>query len=83
VKRTARVIALTFFSLAILLPLCLNTETVSAQNASYTIQRVDHEVEVMYSGHIIVRDTIHVTGQLTNGFIMGFPYKYGANVLEN
>jgi len=82
VKRTARVIALIFFSLAILLPLCLNTETVSAQNASYTIQRVDHEVEVMYSGHIIVRDTIHVTGQLTNGFIMGFPYKYGAQVLE-
>jgi hypothetical protein len=82
VKRTARVIALIFFSLAILLPLCLNTETVSAQNASYTIQRVDHEVEVMYSGHIIVRDTIHVTGQLTNGFIMGFPYKYGANVLK-
>ena len=33
-------------------------------------------------GHIIVRDTIHVTGQLTNGFIIGFPYKYGANVLE-
>jgi hypothetical protein len=82
VKRTAKVIALMLLSLAVLLPLCLNTENVSAQNASYNIQSVDHEVEVMYSGHIIVRDTIHVTGQLTNGFIIGFPYKYGANVLK-
>jgi hypothetical protein len=36
----------------------------------------------MYSGHIIIRDTIHVTGQLTDGFLIGFPNKYGAHVLK-
>ncbi len=80
-KRTARVIGLMLFSLTVLLPLCFEAETVSAQ-VGYSIQRVDHEVEIMYSGHIIVRDTIRVAGQLANGFMMGFPYKYGANVLE-
>lgn len=80
-KRTARAIALMLLSLTVLLPLCLRTKTVSAQ-VGYSIQGVDHEVEIMQSGHIIVRDTIKVMGQLTSGFKMGFPYKYGANVLE-
>ncbi len=70
------------FAVAILLPFSLITQTVSAQEASYTIQRVDHEVEVMYSGHVVIRDTIHISGQLTGDFLIGFPYKYGAYVLK-
>lgn len=67
---------------AVLLPFSLNTQTVSAQETSYTIQRVDHQVEVMYSGHVVIRDTIRVTGQLTEGFLIGFPHKYGSYVLK-
>jgi hypothetical protein len=69
------------FSLAVLLPFSLNTQTVSAQDDSYTIQRVDHQIEVMYSGHIVLRDTIQVTGQLTS-FLIGFPHKYGSYILK-
>jgi hypothetical protein len=82
VKRVAAVIVLMVFSVAILLPFALNTRTVSAQESSYTIQRVDHEVEVMYSGHMVIRDTIQVSGQLTGDFLIGFPYKYGVYVLK-
>ncbi len=70
------------FSLVVLLPFSLNTHTVLAQDASYTIQRVDHQIEVMYSGHVVIRDTIRITGQLTDGFLIGFPHKYGSYILK-
>jgi hypothetical protein len=70
------------FSLAIFLPFSLNIRTASAQDAGYSIQNVDHQIEVLYSGHVVIRDTIHVTGQLTGGFLIGFPYKYGSRVLK-
>jgi DNA-binding XRE family transcriptional regulator len=76
VKRTATFIMLIVFSVAMLLPLSLNTPTVIAQD-NYTVQRVDHEVEVMYSGQAVIRDTIQVSGQLTGDFLIGFPSKYG------
>jgi hypothetical protein len=82
VKRVAAVIVLTVFAVAILLPFSLNTRMVLAQEDGYTIQRVDHEVEIMYSGHVVIRDTIHVSGQLTGDFLIGFPYKYGSSVLK-
>jgi hypothetical protein len=81
VKRVAAVIVLMVFSLAVLLPFSLNTQTVLAQDG-YTIQRVDHEVEIMYSGHVVIRDTIRVSGQLTGDFLIGLPYKYGSYVLK-
>jgi hypothetical protein len=82
VKRVATVIVLMVFAVAMLLPFLLCTPTVLAQENSYSIQSVDHEVEIMYSGHVIIRDTIHISGQLTGDFLIGFPYKYGASVLK-
>jgi hypothetical protein len=82
VKRITAIFALTIFSLAIFLPFSLNIKTASAQNTGYSIQNVDHQVEVMYSGHLVIRDTIQVTGQLTDGFLIGFPHQYGSHVLK-
>jgi hypothetical protein len=82
VKRAATVIVLLAFSVAMLLPFSLNMQPVSAQEGSYSIQRVDHEVELMYSGQVIIRDTISISGQLTGDFLIGFPYKYGSYVLK-
>ena len=75
-------LALTVLVLAVLLPFSLNIETVSAQNNGYSIQNVDHQVEVMYSGNVVIRETITVTGQTTPGFLIGFPYKYGSYILK-
>ena len=81
-KKAATFIVLTAFSLAILMSLSVSTQKVLAQDASYDIKSVDHQVEVMYSGHVVIRDTIHVSGQLTGDFLIGFPYEYGAYVLK-
>jgi hypothetical protein len=82
VKSINVVFAVAILSLCIILPFSLGINPVSAQNSSYSIQRVDHKIEVMYSGQIVISDTIHVTGQLTDGFLIGFPKLYGAHVLK-
>ncbi len=81
-KVTVAILAIIVFSLVIFLPLSSNIATVAAADTDYEIQHVDHTVEVMYSGHIIINDTIEVTDQVTDGFLIGFPYKYGLHVLK-
>ena len=81
-KRTAMVFALVIFSLAMFLPFTLNIQAVHAQSTSYSIQHVDHNVQVLYSGHIVIRDTIQISGQLPDSFQIGFPYKYSSYVLK-
>ena len=70
------------FSLLVILPVVLSSGTVSAQTSGYNIDSVDHQVQVMYSGHVVILDTIHVSGQVTDGFMVGLPYKYSADVLK-
>jgi hypothetical protein len=81
VNKASLIIVLSVLSLSILLPFSLEFPTVLAQD-SYTIQHVDHEVEVMYSGNVVIRDTVTISGQLLGDFLIGFPYKYGAYVLK-
>ncbi len=73
---------ITVFLLLVFLPVVLPSGTVFAQTTGYTIQKVDHSVEVMYSGQIVIRDTIHVYGQVTDGFTIGLPSKYSAYILK-
>ncbi|MDI6691458.1 MAG: hypothetical protein QME50_06305, partial [Candidatus Bathyarchaeota archaeon] len=58
----------------------LNIKFALAQ--TYNITRVDHTVEILYNGYILINDTIELTGQTPNSFLMGFPYKYGSHLLK-
>ncbi len=49
-----------------------NVEAVNAENSDYSIEQVNHTVEVMCNGYIFINDTIQVTGQISNGFLIGF-----------
>jgi hypothetical protein len=66
----------------ILVSVSFNTRKVSANDADYSIEHVNHTIKVMYNGYVFVNDTIQITGQASDGFLMGFPYKYGSNVLK-
>jgi hypothetical protein len=81
-KRLITFLILTIFTLTIFSTFPFAVHTASAQSSGYGIQKVDHQMEVMYSGQIIIRDTIHVTGQVTDSFLIGFPQKFGAHVLK-
>jgi hypothetical protein len=82
VKRTTAALFISAFFLLVILPVALPSGTVSAQTSNYTIDRVDHQVQVMYSGHVVILDTIHVSGQITDGFMIGLPYQYGLEVIK-
>jgi hypothetical protein len=81
-KRTHAILLIIAFSLLVILPVAISSGSVSAQTSSYTIDKVDHQVQIMYSGHVVILDTIHVSGQVTDGFMIGFPHKYSNNVLK-
>jgi hypothetical protein len=70
------------FSLLVILPVALPSGVSAQTSGGYTIDKVDHQIQVMYSGHVVILDTIHVSGQVTDGFMIGFPYKYGIDVLK-
>ncbi len=67
------------FSLTLVLNM-LYVKNVRAHNA-YTIEWVNHKVEVLQDGSILVNDTIKVAGT-PSSFLIGLPYKYGAHVLK-
>jgi len=81
VKRTSTLglIAVIF---VVILSSSLNIKQAAAQNTDYSIQKVDHQVEMMYSGNVVIRESITLTGQTPSSFLMGFPYKYGSHILD-
>lgn len=81
-KRTNAILLIMAFSLLAVLPAAVSIGSVSAQITDYTIDKVDHQIQIMYSGHVVILDTIHVSGQVTDGFMIGLPYKYGAHLLK-
>ncbi len=82
VKRINAILLIMTFVLLIVLPVALPFSTVSAQTSGYNIEKVDHQVQIMYSGQVVILETIHVSGQVSDGFMIGLPYKYSATVLK-
>jgi hypothetical protein len=56
--------------------------SVRAETPPYTVEWVNHQVEILYNGYILVNDTIKVDGAMQNGFLIGLPYKYAPYVLR-
>lgn len=81
-KKTAVVFALIVLSLAVFLPFSLNNLEANAQGSSYSIQHVDHNIQVLYSGHVVVTEKILLSGSLPSTFQIGLPYKYGSYILK-
>ena len=51
---------------------------------NYAIEHVNHSISVMYNGYVVINDTItvNVTGSSLADFTMGFPQKYGSQILR-
>jgi hypothetical protein len=82
-KKKALAVAILIVTTMILISISLNAKTVEATNGSnYDIKHAEHTVKVLYNGYIFINDTIQITGQASDGFLMGFPYKYGPYVIR-
>lgn len=80
-KKTKVVSALILLSLTVFLPLTFNIQSTNAQT-NYNITQVDHKIEVLYSGHLVITDTIQITGQIPSTLQLGFATKYAQQVLK-
>jgi hypothetical protein len=65
-----------------IMPTILITNNVSAQSSGYTIPNVEHYIEVLFTGHTVIRDQINVQGSVAKGFQMGIPSKYASHILK-
>ena len=82
VKRIHAAFMITVFFLLVLVPIVLPSGGVFAQTTGYSISQVDHQVNVMYTGQVVIQDTIHISGQVTDGFLIGLPFKYSTDILK-
>ena len=86
-KKLALTFAILMVTITIFVLVKVNTKCVVAGvagDADYTIERVNHTIEVMYNGYVLINDTIklNVTEQAPSYFLIGFPYEYGSYVLR-
>jgi len=58
------------------------TKSANATDTDYSIEKVNHTIEVMRNGYIFINDTMQINGTASNGFLIGFPYNYGTQVLR-
>ncbi|MEM1589193.1 MAG: hypothetical protein QXZ68_03585 [Candidatus Bathyarchaeia archaeon] len=71
------------FLIAFSIILALNMfclENVKAEN-TFTIEWVNHKVEVFQDGSILINDTLKVAGTPPSNFLIGLPHQYGAHLL--
>lgn len=66
----------------LLLSIATALPNMATAQTDYTITQVDHTIGVLYSGNLVILDTIHVSGAVSDGFLIALPYTYSADVLK-
>jgi hypothetical protein len=81
-KQAAGYLLTAVFIALIILSTVSTLGEVSAQTDSFSITQVDHQVQIMSSGNVVIFDTIYVSGQIPDDFKIGLPYQYSTDVLK-
>lgn len=82
-KKAASIFALLTVAIVILVSISSSVRIVKAQDSSYSIEYVSHNVDVMYNGYLFINDTIRLNmTQAPNDFLIGFPEEYGPFVIR-
>ena len=81
-KRKALTFTLTIVTLILVSFNIFITKSAKAADTDYSVEKVNHTIEVMYNGYIFINDTVQINGTASDGFLIGFPYKYGTHVLR-
>ncbi len=80
-KKIAVILTTLFILLLLGTPYLINLKLARA-NPDYVIEQVDHEVKVMYNGFVIINDTITISGETSEPFLLNLPQEYGQNILD-
>ena len=49
-------------------------------NGDYVIERIDQNLQIMYNGYVLMNETVQLSGQTPNSFVLGFPYPFGSYI---
>lgn len=80
-KRKPLILTICISFYLILVLNAINVKNVQAES-TYTVEWINHTVEVLSNGYVLVNDTIKIGGALPANFSIGFPYRYGAYILK-
>jgi hypothetical protein len=80
VRRGTLAFTILTITMVIAVSFSLSLRTVKAR-PDFTVESVDHSIQPMYNGYVLVNDTITVSGQMTDSFLIGFPHEYAPYVL--
>ena len=81
-ERKTLTLTLTIVTLILISFPTFMTKSAKAADTDYSIEKVNHTIEVMYNGYIFINDTIQINGTAPDSFLIGFPYEYGPHVLR-
>ena len=81
-ERKTLTLTLTIVTLILISFPTFMTKSAKAADTDYSIEKLNHTIEVMYNGYIFINDTVQINGTASDGFLIGFPYKYGSHVLR-
>lgn len=74
IKAMMRSIVL-FFTILMLFIMTFPSNMVKSQNI-YSVEWVNHKISILHNGFILVNDTVKLSGQSPDSFMIGFPSKY-------
>lgn len=80
-KKTALAFTILAVSMIVFVSLSFNTRAVGA-DSDYNITHVDHTIQLTGNGYVLVNDTIELSGQAPNSFLLGFPHNYDKVILR-
>ena len=53
-----------------------------AQTTGYTVTQVNHQIKFCTLDKLVIQDTVYVSGQVTDGFMIGLPAQFSADILN-
>jgi hypothetical protein len=80
-KKTTLMCVLSAVFMLVLISMSINIRTVAA-DSDYEVKHVDHTVEVLYNGYVLINDTVEMSAQISGNFLLGIPNDYGPYVLR-
>lgn len=58
-----------------------NLKKVRAEG-TYVIEHVDQNLQIMYNGYVLVNNTVQLSGQKPDSFLLGFPHAFGSYFVD-
>ncbi|MEM2972005.1 MAG: hypothetical protein QW270_06235 [Candidatus Bathyarchaeia archaeon] len=81
-KRKASMLIMTTVTVMLILAFYTPNIKLVAAQSDYKITRVNHRIEILYNGYILISDAIEISESAPNRFLIGFPYKYGSHIVK-